>query len=258
MTYKLKLKGSIVSDDVGWIYDLFGIEAVWPKKVEDALNEAGGDDLEIIINSGGGSVFDGSEIYSMLKEYSSDSVVKIVGIAASAASVIAMSGKKVMMSPTAQMMIHNASTGTVGDYREMDKTSDFLKNVNRTIANAYKIKSGKSDEELLSMMDDETWMTAQQAKENNLIDGIMFEEEYQAVASVDSVILPKQVIDKVRNDWQENPKNNTPTDEEKVREMFNSFKDEIKEEIKNELNNERKEPKQEPVKNNLSKLFLNL
>jgi ATP-dependent Clp endopeptidase proteolytic subunit ClpP len=234
MPYKIKIKGTIVSDDIAWIYELFDVEHTSPKMVEIALKNANGDDLEIIINSPGGSVFDGSEIYSTLKDYTGDSVVKIVGIAASAASVIAMAGKKVMMSPTAQMMIHNAATGQYGDYRDMDQASGFLKNVNQSIINAYKIKSGKSDEELQSMMDDETWMTVQQAKEHNLIDEIMFEESYQAVAAVDSVVLPKQVIDKVRNQGGIKKPTNNGLDEETIKNMFNELKEEIKEELINE------------------------
>ncbi|PWU68311.1 head maturation protease, ClpP-related [Gracilibacillus dipsosauri] len=229
MPYKLKIKGTIVSDDIAWIYELFDIDHTSPRMVETALENANGDHLEILINSPGGSVFDGSEIYSTIKDYSGDSTVKIVGIAASAASVIAMAGKKVMMAPTAQMMIHNASTFSSGDYREMDKTSDFLKNVNQTIANAYKIKSGKTDEELLSMMDDETWMTAQQAMEHNMIDEIMFDDSYQTVAAVDSVVLPKQVIDKVRSQGGLNKPTNTKNaiDEEIVKQMLADFKEEI-------------------------------
>lgn len=242
MSYKLKIKGTIVSDDIAWIYELFDVEHTSPKMIEKALQEANGDELEILINSPGGSVFDGSEIYSILRDYPGDSVVKIVGIAASAASVIAMAGKKVMMSPTAQMMIHNAATSQYGDYRDMDQASDFLKNVNQSIINAYKIKSGKSDEELQDMMNKETWMTVQQALEHKLIDEVMFDENYQAVAAVDSVVLPKQVIDKVRNQGGiAKPTNN---DEETIKGILTEFK----QDIINELKNDKEENK--PVENN--------
>ncbi|MDY0396784.1 Clp protease ClpP [Virgibacillus halophilus] len=201
------------------------------KKIETALENANGDDLEIIVNSPGGSVFDGSEIYSTLKDYPGDSTVKIVGIAASAASVIAMAGKKISMSPTAQMMIHNSATGQYGDYRDMDKASEFLKSTNQSIINAYKIKSGKSNEELQAMMDEETWMTAQKAKEHHLIDEIMFEEGYQAVAAVDSPVLPKQVIDKVRNQGIHKP--STGIDGKMLDEALTNMKQEIVNELKN-------------------------
>ncbi len=200
MAKKINIKGPIVSDSEGWIYRWFGIEATSPKMVNEILNEAKGEDVEVIINSGGGSVFAGSEIYTTLKDYAGKVVVKIVGIAASAASVIAMAGNNIMMSPTAQMMIHNITTRTEGDYREMEHTAEILKSANNTIANAYRIKTGKTQEELLGLMDDETWMTAEKAKELNFIDEIMFEKEPQLVANVNfSGMLPTEVINKIRN-----------------------------------------------------------
>lgn len=198
---KIDIKGPIISSNDQWIYDWLDIEATSPKKVSGALDVANGDDIEVYINSGGGSVFDGSEIYTYLKEYKGNVTVKIVGIAASAASFIAMAAKKLLMSPTSQMMIHNASIMAGGDYRDMEHTAGVLKNVNQTIANAYKIKSGMNDQDLLKMMDDETWLTPQQAIEHKLIDEIMFEQDFQMVASTDhSGVLPKQVIDKIRNE----------------------------------------------------------
>ncbi|MCM3567859.1 head maturation protease, ClpP-related [Neobacillus mesonae] len=198
---KINIKGPIIPSSNQWIYDWFGIDAVSPKKISDHLMNANNQDLEVEINSSGGSVFDASEIYTALKDYSGNVTVKIVGIAASAASVIAMAGNKIMMSPTSQMMIHNASVMAQGDYRDMDQASGFLKNVNQTIANAYSLKSGKSYDELLSMMDAETWLTPQQALEHNLIDEIMFGQSVQVVgdAGTGTGLLPQEVIDKMRN-----------------------------------------------------------
>nr|WP_260288459.1 head maturation protease, ClpP-related [Peribacillus sp. BBB004] len=200
---KINVKGPIISSNEQWIYDWFGIEATSPKKISDQLSQVKGEDIDIDINSGGGSVFDASEIYALLKDYQGKKTGKILGLAASAASVIAMAADTLMMAPTAQIMIHNASTRSQGDYRDMDKTSDFLKNVNQTIANAYQIKSGKSHEELLSMMDNETWLTPQQAMEHHLIDEIMFEDQgVQIVASNDGGMIPPQVIDRMRKELQ--------------------------------------------------------
>jgi ATP-dependent protease ClpP protease subunit len=198
---KVNIKGVIIPNDYQDVYDWFGIDATSPNKVHSQLADANGQDLEVEINSGGGSVFDGSEIYTSLKDYQGNVTVKIVGIAASAASVIAMAGDKIMMSPTAQMMIHNASGKNEGDYRDMSHMADVLKNTNQTVANAYRIKTGKSDAELLSMMDDETWLTPQQALENGFIDEIMFDQQpIKVVASVgNNTILPAQVINKIRN-----------------------------------------------------------
>jgi ATP-dependent Clp protease protease subunit len=197
---KVNIKGPIVSNSEAWIYEWFGIEATSPNSVNKVLEKANGEDIEVEINSGGGSVFAGSEIYTALKSYKGNVIVKIVGLAASAASVIAMAGNKVMMSPTAQIMIHNVSSRASGDYRDMEHTAEVLKSANNTIANAYRIKTGKTQEELLGLMDEETWMTADKAKELGFVDEIMFENDSQLVASTDySGMLPPEVINKIRN-----------------------------------------------------------
>lgn len=196
---KVNIKGPIVGNSDAWIYEWFGIEATSPSMVDKAIEKANGEDLEVEINSGGGSVFAGSEIYTALKAYPGNVTVKIVGLAASAASVIAMAGNKVMMSPTAQMMIHNVSSCAEGDYREMEHTAEILKNANDTIANAYRLKTGKTQEELLRLMDNETWMTAQKAKELGFIDEVMFEDIQLAASTSYSGLLPPEVINKMRN-----------------------------------------------------------
>jgi ATP-dependent protease ClpP protease subunit len=202
---KISVKGPIIPSNYQWIYDWLGMEATSPKKISDQLAQANTENLEVEINSGGGSVFDASEIYTALRDYPGKVTGKIVGMAASAASVIAMAADNLLMAPTGQMMIHNASTISQGDYRDMDHTSEFLKNVNQSIANAYSLKSGKSYDELLSMMDKETWLTAQQALEHNLIDEVMFQDGVGVVASSkDDGLLPKQVIDKIRNELLNN------------------------------------------------------
>jgi len=197
---KINIKGPIIPSSQQWIYDWFGMEAASPQKVNDLIEKANGEDLDVEINSGGGSVFAASEIYTALKSYQGKTTGKIVGLAASAASVIAMGVKKLSMSPTGQIMIHNSSTGAEGDYREMEHTADVLKSINDTIANAYRIKTGKTQEELLALMDNETWLTAQKAKELGFIDEVMFENESQWVANFNhSEMLPLEVINKVRN-----------------------------------------------------------
>lgn len=209
---KVNVKGPIIESGDQWIYDWLDMEATSPKSVYREIEAANGEDIEVIINSGGGSVFAGSEIYTALKEYPGNVTTKVVGFAASAASVVAMSGKKVIMSPTAQMMIHNASIIASGDYRDMDHTSEILKNVNNTIANAYQLKSGMDQTTLLQMMDEETWLTPQQALENGFIDEIMFENQTpQFVASAGIAgLLPPQVIEKIRNMKAEETPEETP------------------------------------------------
>ena len=196
---KISVKGPIIDSDDQWIYDWFEVEATSPKKVIDLINQAkNNEDLEIEINSGGGSVFAGSEIYTALKSYSGKVTTKVVGLAASAASVIAMAGDKILISPTGQIMIHNASGGFGGDYRDMEKGAEILKNVNATISNAYRIKTGLSSDELLDMMNKETWLTPQQALEKKFVDEIMFTNDIKLVASINNGMLPQEVINKMK------------------------------------------------------------
>lgn len=195
----LNIKGVIVSNDDKWIYDLFDVEAVSPNDVINAIDEANGEELEVVINSPGGDVFAGSEIYTSLKEYSGNVVTKIVGIAASMGSVIAMAGNIVKISPTAQIMIHNVWSMARGDYRDMQHSADVLKNMNKSIAASYKNKSGLEESELLTMMDEETWLNAEQAKEKGFVDEVMFESNQIVANASQSPMIPQQIINKIRN-----------------------------------------------------------
>lgn len=177
------IKGAIVSNNDYYVYEWLDIEATSPKMIHDQLAEANGQPVEVDINSGGGDVFAGSEIYSALRAYSLNGglvTINIVGLAASAASVIAMAGDVVRITPVGQIMIHNAHiNGASGDYREMNHMSGVLKNVNQTLANAYRLKTGKTEAELLSMLDDETWLTPEQALRHGFVDEILFDDKVQ-------------------------------------------------------------------------------
>lgn len=203
---RIDIKGTIVSNDDKWVYEWFGMDATSPKDVITAINTANGQAVEVYINSGGGEIFAGSEIYTALKEYKGEVDIYVTGLAASAASVIAMA-RRSHISPTAMLMVHNVSTYAGGDYRDMDKMSDTLQQANKAIASAYMQKSGMSEKDALAMMDKETWLTSQQAVEKGLIDSVMFENT-QLVASFNSGMLPKSVIDKIRNEIKSplNPK----------------------------------------------------
>ncbi|WP_129045013.1 head maturation protease, ClpP-related [Companilactobacillus metriopterae] len=192
---KLQINGAVVSNDYGMMYDFFGMDYTSPAKVQDFLNESDTEDIEIVINSGGGDVFAGSEIYSMLKDYSGNVDVKVYGIAASSASVIAMGGTTIKMSPTAQIMIHNVSSGANGDYRDMDKMSEILKNCNESLANSYVQKTGKTKEEILKMMNSETWLSADKAIEQGFADEMLFVSEEEPVLSNDlnNVVSPESL-----------------------------------------------------------------
>lgn len=201
MRHRIDIKGVVIPNDEKWIYDWFEIEATCPNDVLEEIQKANGKDLTVIINSGGGSVYDAAEIYTELRDYKGHVETKIVGLAASAANFIALAGDVVKMSPVAEMMVHNASMWNYGDYHSMDKASEILQNTNKVIANAYRLKTGKSYEELLELMDKETWLTPQQALELGLIDKIMFEEDIKLTANVNVTnMIPKEVINKLREE----------------------------------------------------------
>ena len=190
----------IIADDWKEVYDFFGMSATCPKDVKDFIKEANGEPIEVKIGTCyGGDVYSASEIYTDLKDYEGGVKIKITGLAASAASHIAMAGE-CEMSPTAQIMVHNVSTFADGDYHEMDKASNQLKQTNKSLASAYSLKSGMSEEEALKMMDEESWITADEALEKGLIDKVMFKEDLKMVASIGSPLLPQSVIDKVKNE----------------------------------------------------------
>ncbi|WP_199884081.1 head maturation protease, ClpP-related [Anaerosinus massiliensis] len=197
---KLQIRGVIIPNNYQEIYDYFGIEATSPKNVSNFLQALAGESVDVEINSPGGDVYSGSEIYTTLKAYQGTINIRIVGMAASAASVIAMAGDTIYISPTAQIMIHNVSSYAGGDYRDMQHAADVLKGMNMSICNAYLLKTGIEKETLLDLMNKETYMNAQQAKELGFADEILFDNENKLVASAcPSVLLPPEVINKVRN-----------------------------------------------------------
>lgn len=166
---KIDIKGVIVANDDKWVYDWFDMDAVAPREVLTALDRAPNERADVYINSPGGSVFAGGEIYDALRAHPGGVQIHVTGHAASAASMIMCAGP-CDISPTALVMIHNVSGGAQGDYHEMDATSETLKKANQAVAAAYRHKTGKSEKELLALMDKETWMTAQEAIEAGFAD----------------------------------------------------------------------------------------
>jgi ATP-dependent Clp protease protease subunit len=148
-------------------------DEVTPKLFKDELN-AGDGNITLWINSPGGDVFAAAQIYNMLMDYKGNVTVKIDALAASAASVIAMAGTKVCMSPVAMLMIHNPATIAIGDTEEMQKAIDMLSEVKESIMNAYEIKSGLSRAKISKLMDAETWMNAKEAKKLGFADEVLF------------------------------------------------------------------------------------
>ncbi|MVX62245.1 Clp protease ClpP [Clostridium chromiireducens] len=172
----IDVKGEVVASGNEWLYSWYGIQATSPSQITRALKGANGQPVTIKINSGGGDVFAGCEIYNELKSYSGEVTIEIHGLCASIASVIAMAGN-CKMSPLGEIMIHNVSTSTSGDYRDMEHSVEVLKKANKTIANAYILKTGMSEEDAYKLMDKETWLTADEALELGLVDEIMYSDE---------------------------------------------------------------------------------
>lgn len=165
----LELNGTIA--ETSWFDD-----DITPKMFRDELMKGSGP-ITVWINSPGGDCIAASQIYTMLMDYPGTVTVKIDGIAASAASVIAMAGTKVAMSPTALIMIHNPSMMAYGDHRDMSKAIDLLGEVKESIINAYETKTGISRTVLSHMMDDETWMNARKAVELKFADEILEDDK---------------------------------------------------------------------------------
>ena len=166
----LELYGTIAEES--WFDD-----DVTPQMFRDELFSGEGP-VTIWINSPGGDCIAASQIYSMLMDYKDDVTVKIDGVAASAASVIAMAGTNVLMAPTALMMIHNPMTMAFGDHGDMQKAIDMLDEVKESIINAYEIKTNLSRAKLSHLMDSETWMNANRAVELGFADDLLKDEKH--------------------------------------------------------------------------------
>lgn len=146
---------------------------ITPREFKEELEAASGD-VTVWINSPGGDMFAASQIYTMLKEYPGQVLVKVDGIAASAAAVIAMAGDMVCMSPTAMLMIHNPTTFVWGEETDMQKGIEMLCEVKEAIINAFETKTGLARKEIAKMMNAETWMSANKALELGFADEVLY------------------------------------------------------------------------------------
>ncbi len=155
---------------------------------------AGDGEITVWINSPGGDCIAASQIYSMLMDYPGDVTVKIDGIAASAASVIAMAGTLVLMAPTALMMVHNPLTVAMGDTEEMRKAIAMLDEVKESIINAYEIKTGLSRARLSHLMDGETWLSAHKAVELGFADALLFGEKKAPVPETEGFAFSGRAV----------------------------------------------------------------
>lgn len=185
-TRTLFLNGEI--SDETWYGD-----EVTPKLFKDELI-AGNGDITVWINSPGGDCFAAAQIYNMLMDYKGNVTVKIDGLAASAASVIAMAGTEVIMSPVAMMMIHNPMTVAIGDSSEMKKAIDMLSEVKESIINAYELKTGINRTKIAHLMDSESWFNARKAVELGFADKVMFEENENNDNATEAVMFSRMSV----------------------------------------------------------------
>lgn len=194
MPKRINIRGRIIPNAYKWFYDWFDEDSTCPNDVQKILDEANGEDVEVFINSPGGIIDVGSEIYTMLRSYKGDVKIYVVGEACSAASVIAMA-RYCEMSPTALMMVHCVSSGISGNHADMEHMAEVLRTADESLAAAYIAKTGMSKKEVLDMMEHETWLTAEQAKEKGLIDAIMFDkaEPLPLVAGTFKLPTPDQM-----------------------------------------------------------------
>ncbi|CEA05757.1 ATP-dependent Clp protease proteolytic subunit [Metalysinibacillus saudimassiliensis] len=259
----INITGAIIDEEDRFAYAWYGLDYTTASDVDRRLERANGD-VTVIINSQGGSVYAANQIYHSLKKYGQKNKVttEIAGVAFSAASYIALAGNDVAMSHLAQFMIHNAAGGNYGDHRSMDKASELLLKTNQSIVKAYAVKTGIEEKELLNMMAEETFMTAEEALEKGFVDRIMHNDtQIKLTASNKGELLPQNIVQKMRenkhlfsNEGQkkvtepaitpkEDPKNNEKGSvkmtyeeiKEQYPEIFNQIKDEgVKEGVSQE------------------------
>ena len=188
---RINIYGVIIPNDYKWFYDYLEEDSACPREVQNLLDEANGEEIEVYINSPGGIIEAGSEIYTALREYQGEIKIKVVGQACSAASIIAMAGY-CEMSPTALMMVHCVSSGARGNHADMEHMAEGLRTADDALSNAYTSKTGLSKKEILDMMEKETWLTAEQAKEKGLVDAVMFEEKEPLRLTASNFELPSE------------------------------------------------------------------
>jgi len=193
----LSINGTIAEDS--WFDD-----DVTPKLFKEELFSEDGD-LVIWLNSPGGDCIAASQIYSMLMDYPFNITIKIDGIAASAASVIAMAGTKVLLAPTALMMIHNPMTVAFGNHEDMQKAIDMLNQVKESIINAYELKTNQPRAKLSKLMDSETWMNANKAIELGFADGLLEDSKKTNIEdsySYSGKAVESKLINKITNKYK--------------------------------------------------------
>ena len=203
MKHRINIRVLMIPNSYKLYYEFFGEDSTCPKDVQSILDAVRqGDEVEVYINSPGGVIDVGSEIYTLLKAQKDNIKIYITGEACSAASIAAMAGY-CEMSPTALMMVHCVSSGVNGNHKAMEHMGEVLRTADKALCTAYMDKAGMSEADALEMMERETWLTAQQAKEKGLIDKIMFDEQeadtVQMVNGLSFRLPTQEQMEKVKN-----------------------------------------------------------
>ncbi|MFT9372429.1 head maturation protease, ClpP-related [Liquorilactobacillus hordei] len=194
MTTVVPIKGVVISNDDSWIYDYLEMDYTSPKKVQAVLNTIkSSDEIEVEINSVGGDVDSASEIYTALTEHTGNVITKVVGLAASSASIIAMAGDTIKISPVGQLMIHRASAVVGGNSDNIETGLNMLNSTDNAIAKIYAEKSGRSIDEIMELMKSETFLNADESIELGLADSIIGENEKSSLQMTASLNLTPRI-----------------------------------------------------------------
>lgn len=198
---KIQLKGDVVPDNVGKLFDWFDLDSIYPGNVKRALEDAGSEDVEITLTTNGGSVFAGQEIYDIIKNHEGKTAVKLSGLVASIGTLITCAFDEVLVSPVSTFMIHNPTLADVsGEKKDMEKAAQLLTTVENSLLDAYVAKTGLDKEGLADLMAKETFMTAQEVIDYGFADGMVedSENELLLVAGFES-LANSSFIKKLQN-----------------------------------------------------------
>ena len=215
------IKGEIAVDDDAEFLDWWGINYTCPSQIKgvvDTLDD--GEELKVKISSQGGSVSGASEIYSTLREASANGhkvTCDIQGDAYSAASMIAMAGDIVRISPVARIMIHCASTRAAGNASDMEKMAEILRTTDKSIVQAYVLKTGMSEEELLKLMQKETWFYANECVELHFADEIIKDDAIEITNSVYESLLTPEMRERARKEIENAKRKEKETAEAEIK-----------------------------------------
>ena len=200
MKHRIDIRGNLIPNDYKWFYDWFEEDSTCPRDVQKVLDQVvDGDEIEVYVSFFFFNDTATTEIYTALRS-AKNVKIYITGRACSAASIVAMASY-CEMAPTALMMVHCVSTMASGNHSDMEHTAEVLRTADQALCRAYMQKAGMTEQEALDMMEHETWMTAEQAKERGLIDAVMFEEKEEPgymVAGEDFRLPSEEKMNQVR------------------------------------------------------------